>query len=47
MASAALGHSSVAITEAHYLPESFDAIQKATDRYVALLPWPVTAEAEK
>jgi integrase len=40
IASKALGHESIAITEATYAPESFAAIQDATDRRAALLPMP-------
>jgi integrase len=47
IASKALGHESIAITEATYAPESFAAIQDATDRRAALLPMPAAVEIEK
>jgi integrase len=40
LASLALGHESIAVTESTYSPEAFSAIQDATDRRAALLPMP-------
>jgi integrase len=40
LASLALGHESIAVTESTYAPEAFAAIQDATDRRAALLPMP-------
>lgn len=40
VASKALGHESIAITEASYTPENFAAILAATDARAALLPMP-------
>jgi integrase len=47
LASLALGHESIAVTESTYAPEAFAAIQDATDRRAALLPMPAAEEAEK
>jgi integrase len=44
LASLALGHESISITEKSYSPESFKAILEAADKRAALLPW---AEAAK
>lgn len=46
-ASKAFGHESIAITESACVPESFAAIQDATDRRAALLPVPAGMEIEK
>ncbi|HEX7603367.1 MAG TPA: site-specific integrase, partial [Polyangiaceae bacterium] len=40
VASKALGHESIAITEASYTPENFAAILDATDKRAALMPMP-------
>ena len=40
LASLALGHESIAVTESTYSPESFGAIQAATDAREKLLPFP-------
>ena len=43
VASRALGHASVTVTESHYLPENFTVTRDAIDKRAALMPMPVTA----
>jgi integrase len=46
LASLALGHESISVTESTYSPEAFSAIQDATDRRAALLPMPEEKKSE-
>lgn len=45
LASLALGHESITVTESTYAPEAFAAVQDATDRRASLLPMPAEEQA--